>query len=141
MFAQHTSFSTPVNPGMLSSLYRQVGVQTGVAAASPHQLVLMLYDGVLESIARAHGAIQADDVDAKGRAIGRATRIVDEGLKAALSPAGGELTGNLAALYTYVSKRLLQAQLHNDTDALDECRRLVEPLRDAWAAIGARVPA
>jgi flagellar protein FliS len=101
--------------------------------------VLMLFDGVLEAIVQARGAMEAGDVEVKGRAITRAARIVDEGLKAALSPAGGEITTNLSNLYHYLSTRLVQAHLRNDVKALDECRRLIEPLRDAWLTIGAQV--
>ncbi|MEO8299152.1 MAG: flagellar export chaperone FliS [Burkholderiales bacterium] len=125
----------------MSGLYRQIGVQIGVESASAHQLVLMLYDGLLESLVRAQGALRSGDLEAKSRAITKAARIVDEGLKAALSPAGGELSRNLSDLYTYVSMRMMQAHLRNDEAALDECRRLVEPLREAWVAIGAQVPA
>lgn len=138
MFAQANPFRAPTSQ-VLSSLYRQVGVQTGVDSANPHQLVLMLFDGVLEAIVQARGALVDGDIEVKGRAITRAARIVDEGLKAALSPAGGELSSNLANLYHYISMRLVQAHLRNDVKALDECRRLIEPLREAWAAIGAQV--
>jgi flagellar protein FliS len=125
---------------MLSGIYRQVGVETGVKSAGPHQLVLMLYDGLLESIAQARGALREQKIDVKARAVTRAVRIVDEGLKPALSPAGGDLSANLSDLYTYVSMRLMQGHARNDDAALDECRRLVVPLRDAWAAIGDRIP-
>jgi flagellar protein FliS len=105
---------------MLSGMYRQVGVETSVKTADPHKLVLMLYDGLLESIAQARGAMRACQVDAKGRAMTRAIRIVDEGLKSALSPAGGELTNSLSSLYGYVAMRLLQAHAGNDEAALEE---------------------
>ncbi|PXW91930.1 flagellar protein FliS [Sphaerotilus hippei] len=140
MFAQ-TSFRGSNSSLMLSGLYRQIGVETGVKTASAHQLVQMLYDGLLESIVQARGALASQDVEAKGRAVTRAARIVDEGLKAALSPAGGELTMNLSNLYGYITRRLMHAHLHNDAAALDECHRLVQPLRDAWAEIGAQVQA
>lgn len=139
MFAQANPFRAPTAQ-VLSSLYRQVGVQTGIESASPHQLVLMLFDGLIEAIVRARGALDVGDIEGKGVAISRAARIVDEGLKAALSPAGGELSRNLSNLYTYVSMRLMHSHLRNDAKALDECRRLIEPLRDAWLAIGAQVP-
>lgn len=138
MFAQANPFRAPASQ-LMSSLYRQVGVQTGVESASPHQLVLMLFDGLLESIVRARGALEAGDIESKGVAITRAARIVDEGLKAALNPAAGEIASNLSSLYTYLSMRLMHAHLHNDIQPLDECRRLVEPVRDAWLAIGAQV--
>jgi flagellar secretion chaperone FliS len=119
------------------STYRQIGVETGVASASPHQLVAMLFDGFNDTVAQAHAAMRLGQIETKGRAIVRAARIVDEGLKAALDiQAGGKLAEDLQALYTYVTMRLSQANLHNDPLALDECVRLMAPLRSAWLAIG-----
>jgi len=115
--------------------YRTVGVETGVAAASPHQLVTMLFDGFNTAIAEAKNALAQGRIDAKCKAMMRAVRIVDEGLKAPLDAAGGALTDNLSALYGYVSLRLTQANLNNDVAALDECVKLLEPVRTAWIAI------
>ena len=139
MFAP-TSYQRAPSALTLSGMYRQVGVETGVKGAGPHQLVLMLYDGLLEAIAQARGAMRAHGTEAKARAITRAVRIVEEGLKSALSPAGGDLSINLSNLYAYVSMRLLQAHARNDEVALEECTRLIQPLRDAWAEIGASLP-
>jgi flagellar secretion chaperone FliS len=123
-------------PNAFAGAYRQVGVITGVGAASPHQLVLMLFDGFDEALAQAHGALRDGPVETKCGAIGRAARIVDEGLKASLDlTGGGTLAADLSDLYAYVSLRLLHANLHNDGEALDECRRLMRPIRDAWASI------
>lgn len=121
----------------LSGMYQRVGVETGIDAASPHRLVVMLFDGFIESIARARGAMRDRNPEAKGRAITRAVRIVDEGLKAALDrKAGGALAHDLSDLYDYVVLRLTQANLNNDEALLDECQRLLEPVRDAWVQIG-----
>ena len=137
MFAPAAMYRSNANAHANALAYRQVGVETGVASASPHQLVLMLFDGFNEAIAQARAALQLGQVEPKGRAIGRAARIVDEGLKAALDvKAGGKLAEDLAALYAYVTLRLTQANLHNDERALDECMRLMEPLRTAWIGIG-----
>jgi len=116
--------------------YRKVGVETGVPAASPHRLVTMLFDGFNDAIAQARIALQQGEIGAKCKAIGRAVRIVDEGLKAALDvEAGGPLASDLFALYGYVAVRLTEANLHNDGHALDECAALLEPVRSAWIAI------
>ncbi len=131
-------FATAARPhsNAHAGAYQQVGLVTGVAAASPHRLVLMLFDGFDEAIAQALGALHDGSVQTKCRAIGRAARIVDEGLKASLDlDAGGVLASDLSELYGYVSLRLLHANLNNDAAALDECRRLIRPLRDAWASI------
>jgi flagellar secretion chaperone FliS len=128
-------------PTAIAGAYRQVGVVTGVGAATPHQLVLMLFDGFDDALAQAIGALRDAAIETKCRAIGRAARIVDEGLKASLDMnGGGTLAADLRDLYAYVSLRLLQANLNNDGAALDECRRLMRPIRDAWASIAPAAP-
>jgi flagellar protein FliS len=121
--------------------YRQVGVETGVGAASPHQLVTMLFEGFVDAIVQARAAMQQRQIEAKCSAISRAVRIVDEVLKAALDcQGGGTLAENLRALYGYLALRLTHANLHNDAAALDECQALIEPVRSAWAAIAPAAP-
>lgn len=133
MFAPASSSNRTAN----ASAYHRVGVETGVDAASPHQLVAMLFDGFSEAIAKARAAMAQGRIEDKCRAITHAVRIVDEGLKAPLDvQAGGELARNLKDLYAYVTVRLTWANLHNDAAALDECVRLLEPVRSAWQAIG-----
>jgi len=85
--------------------------------------------------------MQRRDIEAKCKAITRAVRIVDEGLKASLDPAGGELSANLGALYAYIAMRLTEANLNNDAARLDECLRLMQPLRSAWLEIAPRASA
>ncbi|MFO1330450.1 MAG: flagellar export chaperone FliS [Rubrivivax sp.] len=124
-------------PPQFAQAYRNMAAETGIADASPHRLVAMLYDGFLEAVAEARGALRAQDVQRKGRAIGRAVRIVEEGLRAGLNlKAGGTLAADLDQLYGYVGMRLTQANLNNSDAALDECQRLLQPLRDAWMSIG-----
>jgi len=125
-----------------ASAYARVGVETSVSTASAHKLIELLFNGFMDSIALARGAMQARQIEAKGKAIGRAARIIEEGLKAGLNlEAGGRLAEDLDALYAYVGLRLLHANLRNDESALDECVRLIGPLRDAWIAIGPQVEA
>jgi flagellar protein FliS len=135
--------ASPFGPSQTSTrAYHVVGVETGVPGASAHQLVLMLFDGFADAVAQAKGALAAGDVDGKCRAITRAVRIVDEGLKASLDFEGGSsLAHDLSALYAYVTLRLTQGNLRNDAAALDECLRLIQPLRDAWRSIAPQVDA
>lgn len=119
-----------------ASAYRNIAAETGVTDASPHRLVAMLYEGFMDAIVEARGAMQKKDVERKGRAIGRAVRIVEEGLRAALNlNAGGRLAQDLNELYRYVGARLTQANLRNDPALLDECQRLIQPLQEAWSQI------
>ena len=126
--------------GFGAQLYHKVGVDSGVAAAHPHHLVLMLFDGVLEAVRLARSHLAGGRVAEKGKALGKAVRIVEEGLKASLDRrSGGVLAGQLAQLYDYASLRLLQANLRNDRAALDEVERLLGELRGAWARIDPEV--
>ncbi|WP_329693845.1 flagellar export chaperone FliS [Aquabacterium sp.] len=120
----------------MSSVYRQIDIETGVSGASAHQLITLLFNGALDSIAQAKGAMQARNIEAKCAAVSKTVRIVDEGLKAGLDMrAGGELAQHLNDLYGYIVMRLTQANLRNDINALDECARLLTPIRDAWVTI------
>jgi flagellar secretion chaperone FliS len=124
----------------LANAYRRVGVETGVEAASPHKLVEMLFDGYMEALNRARGALKGGLIEAKGKAISQAARIVDEGLRAGLNlKDGGRLAEDLRSLYEYVTMRLVLANVRNDESILDECARLIEPLRQAWKDIGPHV--
>ena len=121
--------------------YARVGMETRTMSASPHQLIVMLFDGVVTSIGLARHHMAAGDMAAKGNAISKAVSIVDNGLKAALDAkaagaAGAELVGNLSALYDYVIRRLLYANLHNEPKALDEAEALLENVASAWREIG-----
>ncbi len=125
-----------------ANAYARVGVETSVNAASAHKLIELLFGGFMDALVLAKGAMRLKQIEAKGNAIGRAARIIEEGLKAGLNlEGGGRLAKDLHALYAYVNVRLLQANLRNDEEALDECARLIGPLRDAWVAIGPQVEA
>lgn len=120
--------------------YAHVGLETGVASASPHKLIVMLYDGALVALLNAKANIAANNIAAKGTAISKAITIIDNGLRASLDKsAGGEIAANLDALYDYMSRRLLHANLKNDVSILDEVHRLLSDLREAWVAIGDKV--
>ena len=134
-------FSTPsmstARRGHPAMAYQRVHVESQVEGyATPHRLVSMLFDGAFESIARAKGAIGERDIEAKGKAIGRAVAIVEEGLRASLDlKSGGKVARDLNDLYTYVARRLTYANLKNDVAALDECAKLLKPVQEAWNAI------
>jgi flagellar secretion chaperone FliS len=116
--------------------YRDMAVDGQVLGADPHRLVSLLFDGYMAALAEARGAMRAGDVLRKGRALGKASRIMEEGLRATLDhKAGGRLAEDLGELYRYVVARLLQAHTRNDETLIDECRRLIEPVQQAWNAI------
>ncbi|PMR77690.1 flagellar export chaperone FliS [Billgrantia endophytica] len=123
--------------GRGAGAYARVGVESGVMSASPHQLIVMLFDGALSSIRAARIHMQAGSVAEKGRAISKALDIVNNGLLAALdTEKGGEIAERLGSLYDYVVRLLLAANLHDDQESLDQAERLLEDIASAWREIG-----
>lgn len=123
-----------------ANAYAKVGMESGVLSASPHQLIVMLFDAAQTSIRAARLHMQAGNVTEKGKAISRAIDIVNRGLLAALDhERGGELAGRLEQIYDYVTRLLLQANLRNDQQSLDQAANLLEEIGSAWREIAPQV--
>lgn len=118
-----------------ASAYNRVAVSTSVQSADPHELINLLFNGLIDTLNAAKGAMERQDISAKGKAISKAVRLLDEGLKSALSPEGGQLTVNLTNLYDYCIRRLTLANSRNDVEGIDEVRNLIEPVAESWRAI------
>lgn len=117
--------------------YAKVGLETSVISASPHKLIVMLYDGALAAIKSAASHMAAGNIAEKGAAISKALDIINNGLRASLDKkAGGDIASNLDSLYVYMTERLLTANLQNKSSLLDEVQALLADLRDAWTQIG-----
>ena len=115
--------------------YRKVGVSTSVTDADPHKLVALLFAGACQRIRLAQACLAQGDQARKGKAIGEACAIVGH-LNGSLDhEAGGEIAGNLSALYEYVLQRLTEANLHNDEAGLVESLTLLGEIDSAWNAI------
>jgi flagellar protein FliS len=119
-----------------TAAYRKVGLETQMESASPHKLVVMLFDGALMSIANAQRHMESKEIAEKGKAISRAIDIIANGLQASLDhESGGDIAMHLEALYEYMGQRLLHANLHNDLAALKEISSLLQDLKSAWEKI------
>lgn len=118
--------------------YQQVGVQAQLAEASPHRLIQMLFDGALDRISQATGAMMRGQVAEKALLIGKSINIV-QGLQQALDKnQGGEYAERLDALYAYMGGQLMQANLNNDVSKLDEVAGLLRQVKEGWDAIAAQ---
>ncbi len=115
--------------------YRKVGVSSRAIDADPHRLVALLLEGAGERIRRAEACLASGDQALKGKAIGEACAIIGH-LNGSLDhEAGGDVAGNLSALYDYVLHRLTEGNLNNDVNALQESLSLMTEIESAWNAI------
>lgn len=123
---------------MLANGYARTYRANAVLTASPGQLVLMLYDGALKSLALAREAFARPAEDARRiEAINdhllKAQRIIDELQSGLNMEAGGEFARTMHRLYDYHNRRLFEANLRKQVEPVVEVERLVRELRDAWA--------
>ncbi len=124
------------SPARGASAYAKVGIETGVVAASPHKLIVMLFEGAVVAITNATQHLANNDIPAKGQAISKAIAIVENGLRASLDKkAGGEIAQNLDSLYEYMVHRSMLANLHNNVEMLREVQGLLNDLKTAWESI------
>ncbi|SIT42531.1 Flagellar protein FliS [Paraburkholderia ribeironis] len=123
-----------------ASAYARVGVETGVMGASPHRLIVMLYQGARQAIAQARMHLQQGNVSDRGIAISKAIRIVESGLQQSLNlEAGGEIAERLSALYSYMARRLLEANTKQSEAMLVEVDGLLATLEEAWVGIAPEI--
>ena len=124
-----------MNPKNPWQSYRQVATRT----ASPGQLVLMLYEGVIRFLDRAHAGFRLEDPVEFNTTINdniiRAQDIIRE-LDFSLNvEQGGDLAIQLRRLYDYFDRLLLEANLRKDPSGITEVTKRITVLRDAWAAM------
>ena len=119
--------------------YSDVKVKAGVAGATPHGLIQMLYDGLLERMAQLKGAIEQNNIELKHLKVNQATSIV-LGLRESLNiESGDQLAVQLDDLYDYIQRQLWSAHVNNKTELLDECTALVLEISGAWKEISSSV--
>ncbi|WP_421510608.1 flagellar export chaperone FliS [Enterobacter sp. JS8-1] len=116
--------------------YAKIEVESAVMSASQQQLVIMLFDGALSALVRARLFLQDGNIPAKGLALSKAINIIENGLKVGLVDNNGdELTQNLIALYAYMVRRLLHANVNNDASAIEEVETLLRNIAYGWKEV------
>lgn len=124
-----------------ANVYAQLGLETGVVAASPNKLVVMLYEGAISACRNAIAHMANQDIQHKGEMISKAILIIESGLRLSLDKkAGGEIAQSLDALYAYMSQRLTMANIHNQAALVEEVIGLLTELKGAWEAIENQKP-
>ena len=115
-----------------SQIYHQIDIQARVEAASPHQLIALLYEGLVGALTASRMAIDCGDLEAKSHQISRAMGIfkaLDDALDDSVE---GDFPHNLHALYGYMSQKTLEASHHLDVTIIDEILELVLTIKSGW---------
>lgn len=115
--------------------YKTVDLRSAVASASPHQLIVMLYDGALTALANAKGCIARKDIENRAKQLNKANAII-LGLRDFLDmDKGGEVAENLDALYDYIVRGIIDANRTQSEERVQELINLVLELKTGWCAM------
>ena len=115
--------------------YQQIGTANMIDESSPHRLIQLMMAHVLAKISFARGHVERQETAKKGETIGDAISVIS-GLQVSLNhKADAKMSANFDALYSYMMRRLLEANLNDDVQILDEVSGLMRELKEAWDAI------
>jgi flagellar protein FliS len=106
--------------------------RNAVLTATPEQLQMMLYDGAIRFITQAREVMQARDIEQTHNLLTRAQRVILEmqnGLRPEVAP---DISRQMAGLYTFVYRRLVDANVNKDLVALDEALQILNHMRETW---------
>lgn len=117
--------------------YQDADLAIRTAAATPHQLVVMLFNGLLDELTRAKGHIQARRFERKAESINKCIDILNALTSALDYERGGDLALRLAGLYDYCVYRLYDASHHLSVEHIGEVETLLGTIQQGWEGMGA----
>ena len=117
--------------------YKQVSVNSQLASASPHRVVLMLLTGAVERLVQAKAAMEQGNVAVKGERVSKALAIIGT-LRDSLSMEdGGDIATNLDSLYDFMMRHVIEGSSNNKPENLTEVVDLLREIKSAWEQIPA----
>ncbi|NRD73338.1 flagellar export chaperone FliS [Shewanella sp. VB17] len=117
--------------------YRKISVESEISVASPHRIIQMMFEGALQRLAQSRYAIENQDMVSKGVYIGKSIGLVT-GLNNSLDmDAGGDIAGNLSELYDFMLRRISEANINNDVQAINDVIDILKTIKEGWDAIPA----
>ena len=111
--------------------YNAMAAHAALEDASPHRITQLLYQAVFDALSNARRAMDRGDTPAKGAQLSYAIELLGA-LLDGVNPEAGELADQLTQLYSYLTRRIVLANLHNDREGLNECVDLLTPIARAW---------
>ena len=125
-----------MNKQFVKCPYKKINTQTAVIDASQHQLVSLLYSGLLEQLSITKGCIDRCDTEGRCSAINRSIRILGGLCEFIdLDVADSSLATNLMNLYSYMIRRLSEANILTDGKIIDEVINLIIPIQASWISM------
>jgi len=113
-------------------------LQAEVLSADPVKLVQLLYRGAIDAVVSARRHLAAGEIRQRSKSITKAWEILLELIRSLDHSQGGDLSKNLASLYTYMQRRLMEANSQQSDRQLQEVESLLNTLLDGWQQVTAQ---
>ncbi len=123
--------------------HQQIGTaycQAGHAGSTPLELVVLLYDALLDDLRRAIRSIRSHDIESRTAELQHAHRILEQLQGNINFELGADAARNLDKLYSLVRAKLLEAQWKSSDEILQSQIELLRPVRDAWNQASVETP-
>lgn len=118
--------------GRYMKAYKKTDLEAEISVADPHRLTQMMFEGLIDRLAQAKGAIERKDFEAKAEKISKAVGIIN-GLQATIKKEHNpEIADRLYDLYEHMKYKLVDASTNLSIQAIDEVIALVQPIKEAW---------
>jgi flagellar secretion chaperone FliS len=111
--------------------------EAAVRGAGPVRLTILLYDQLIQDVARARDAMQATRIEQCAQEIGHAVAVIGY-LQATLRyDTGRDVARNLGRFYTMMREKLMEAQVRSSREILSELQKQLMEVREAWMKVEA----
>ncbi len=110
-------------------------LESEVLTASPQRLHLLLIEAAVRYIERTRAAWQRQDHETAFESLTKAQQIVAEMLAAMKMDTAPDLVKQVAAIYTFVYRTLVEAGLRQDEKLLDDALRVLHIERETWLEV------
>ena len=109
--------------------------KTDISTSDPVKLVIMCYEGAIDSLKLAKEKVKEKDYERKTKAIIKAQEIIDELLCSLDLERGSTIASNLSGLYNYMLRRIVYGDVNKDMSAIDEVIGMLNELLSAWREV------
>ena len=109
--------------------------KTDISTSDPVKLVIMCYEGAIDSLKLAKEKVKEKDYEKKTKAIIKAQEIIDELLCSLDLERGSTIASNLSGLYNYMLRRIVYGDVNRDMSAIDEVIGMLNELLSAWREV------
>lgn len=113
----------------------QAYVEGSVFSSDPVRLVVALYEGACDAARQARECLESGDIWGRAKAVSKAVNILTELLTSLDHSKGGEISVNLARLYNYMQRKLMEGHAKKSASAFEEVENLLKTLLKAWYVV------